>query len=741
MSFIRRSTLGLALCAWLAGGAFASADQRVIVKTKQPYDDVKQRIAELGGIVTIEFKHANALVAVVPDDKLEALQRVLGVDYVVRDEVIPDPHPRQSVTLASENPVVVSSDQGPADFSTYGLELTNVRPLQTAGFLGQGVIVAVIDSGVSLTATALCANPSSPTACANSSRVIGGESFVPGATEPGANSSLNGPHGTFVATTIGANVSFIFSRTGLFATAVRRYCNAVSTCSTQLNATQDLIPMVGQAPGARFFALKVFPAAGGGAPTSRILAAMDRAIELKQTMLPAMRVVNMSLGGATLNAGGDVEDELASSMAAAGISLIASAGNEGPSGITVSSPGTARNILTVGAASSAVQERILADLQFGSGLGALFRPDSTQQIASFSSRGPDADGRIDPEVIANGVANFVQGADGSLSLVSGTSFSAPTVSGIVAALYSVKPSATPEEIRSAIVGSARAGTVPTATSVDQGAGYVDAAGAATLLNAGAPFVGDPAPARDKVEQNIKKGAGIETINSSNFKTTVKTLRPAERREFFFNVSKNTVRVKLTISNITPELPPGEQNQLFGDDLQVAVHSAMTSGADYLDLSPADPNSPFVFLNSDATFTFDNPQTGLLRVTLLGDWTNAGRISADVRIEEVKAPLPARIFKGDIGEGELTNVTFDIPPGTASATFRLSWENDWSAYPTNDLDMILVSPTLVGNFDGATFRSPELVTITNPTAGTWTIFVQGFTISTGREKFQVRVDLK
>jgi hypothetical protein len=163
---------------------------------------------------------------------------------------------------------------------------------------------------------------------------------------------------------------------------------------------------------------------------------------------------------------------------------------------------------------------------------------------------------------------------------------------------------------------------------------------------------------------------------------------------------------------------------------------MTSGDDYL----VDPN--VTFINADTTFTFDNPQTGLLRVTVLGDWTNVGRVSADVRIEEVKAPLPARAFKGDIGEGELVSQTFDVPAGTASVTFRLSWENDWGAYPTNDLDMILVSPTLVGNFNGATLRSPELVTIQNPTAGTWTIFVNGFALPTGgREKFQVRVDLK
>ena len=80
--------------------------------------------------------------------------------------------------------------------------------------------------------------------------------------------------------------------------------------------------MVGQAPAAQFYALKVFPAAGGGAPDSRILQAMDRAIELKNTTQPNMKVVNMSLGGATLYAGHDVEDELATSMADGGITLV-----------------------------------------------------------------------------------------------------------------------------------------------------------------------------------------------------------------------------------------------------------------------------------------------------------------------------------------------------------------------------------------------------------------------------------
>jgi len=256
-----------AVSIWLVGATVASADQRVIVKTKKPYNEVKQQIASLGGSVTYEFANADGLAVTVPDAQLNALKAIAGVDYVVEDRLVPNPAPAGRRDVTETLQAVPALDAEPASYSPYASILTNARPLQLAGILGQGVVVGLIDSGASRTATALCANATSAATCSATSRVIGGENFVPGATEPNATSSLNDPHGTWVATTIGGNRAFGFLRSSAFATAVRNNCPQPN-CSFQVNATVDAIPIVGQAPAAQFYALKVFRAAGGGAPES-----------------------------------------------------------------------------------------------------------------------------------------------------------------------------------------------------------------------------------------------------------------------------------------------------------------------------------------------------------------------------------------------------------------------------------------------------------------------------------------
>src|SRR4029079_2833767 len=148
---------------------------------------------------------------------------------------------------------------------------------------------------------------------------------------------------------------------------------------------------------------------------ARIAAAMDRAITLKKNFdagVPSapvnpgcgaennpcvynslnIQVVNMSLGGLTLFAARDLEDQITTEMLKANITVAIAAGNSGPGAMTSESPGTGPGSLTAAAAATPAHGRILRDLIFGLGFGDLLFPFSGIQTATFSSRGPSADG-------------------------------------------------------------------------------------------------------------------------------------------------------------------------------------------------------------------------------------------------------------------------------------------------------------------------------------------------------------
>lgn len=111
-----------------------------------------------------------------------------------------------------------------------------------------------------------------------------------------------------------------------------------------------------------------------------------------------------------------------------GIMVVASAGNSGE---------TPWRIITAP-----------ADGRFVVAAGAV-RPDGS--IASFSSRGPSADGRIKPDVSAMGVGVWrAQVGTSGYTTSSGTSLSAPLVSGTAGLILSARPDLTAAELRNAL---------------------------------------------------------------------------------------------------------------------------------------------------------------------------------------------------------------------------------------------------------------------------------------------------
>lgn len=81
-----------------------------------------------------------------------------------------------------------------------------------------------------------------------------------------------------------------------------------------------------------------------------------------------------------------------------------SAGNEGPGSSSIGSPGTAKNVITVGASETSNPAAIV-----GSGCGDVAADgNDARDMSSFSSRGPCDDLRIKPDLVAPGT--FIHGA-------------------------------------------------------------------------------------------------------------------------------------------------------------------------------------------------------------------------------------------------------------------------------------------------------------------------------------------
>jgi serine protease AprX len=81
--------------------------------------------------------------------------------------------------------------------------------------------------------------------------------------------------------------------------------------------------------------------------------------------------------------------------------------------------------------------------------------------ASFSSQGPSFDGRVKPDVVAQGQQSVLSSTSGNITTASGTSFSGPITAGMVACLWQALPNATNAEIIQYIKESASIYNDPT----------------------------------------------------------------------------------------------------------------------------------------------------------------------------------------------------------------------------------------------------------------------------------------
>ncbi|MDQ3256041.1 MAG: S8 family peptidase, partial [Acidobacteriota bacterium] len=393
---------------------------RVVVQTNGRPSAVQQNaIATSRGHISESYETLNTLVADVPRDSLASLAARGDVAYISSDRPV-----KAQVNLARE---------------TVGATEVAAGLARAPQLTGKGVTIAIMDSGISTTHPDFGKNSSK-------SRIIAAVNF----TGDDRTGDDNG-HGTGVAGVAAGN----------------------GAASTGYAANY-----AGIAPEAHLLDLKVLDENGAGT-TSSTLAAINWAIVNQKRF--NIRVINLSLGTPVRESFRTDPLCLAVEQAVrAGIIVVSSAGNNGSTEEVVghdangdpiyrlvyggiNSPGNSPYVITVGATDSR---------------GTVRRSDDI--MARFSSKGPTrVDGLAKPDLVAPGrrliapmsqqnPATSVQYPDRVIQPVSsdatpnayfkysGTSFSAPVVSGAIALMLEANKSLTPALTKATLLRTAQA---------------------------------------------------------------------------------------------------------------------------------------------------------------------------------------------------------------------------------------------------------------------------------------------
>lgn len=314
---------------------------------------------------------------------------------------------------------------------------------------GEGIRVAVIDTGIDY----LHADFGGPGAgyAENDTTKIGDSPFFPGprvfggydfvgdaynadpsafdyqpVARPDADPMDCYGHGTHVAGTLGGS--------GIDATGAT-YAGPYTSAAP----FSTMIIGPGVAPRAQLYALKIFGCTGS---TDFTDAALEWSVDPNGDgdFSDHMDVVNLSLGS-PFGAAYDTSAIAADNAAAAGVIVVASAGNSGNTYLIASTPSVSDRAISV----AATQHH--APFNWGAGSSTVAGTDT---LAGFSARGPRrGDLALKPDLAAPGTAIIsaaVRTGTGS-STLSGTSMAAPHVAGVMALLRQLHPDWSVEELK------------------------------------------------------------------------------------------------------------------------------------------------------------------------------------------------------------------------------------------------------------------------------------------------------
>jgi len=210
--------------------------------------------------------------------------------------------------------------------------------------------------------------------------------------------------------------------------------------SGTIGAIDNGTGVVGMAPGARIWPVKVLTDAGSGLNSDVICG-----IDYVTAHASQIEVANMSLGGSGTddgncgNSNNDAMHKAICRSVAAGITYAVAAGNDSEDAAN-STPAAYDEVITVSA---------LSDFNGvpGGGAPSTCRSDVDDTFADYSNFGSDVD------IIAPGTCIYSTWMLGGYNTISGTSMATPHVTGGAALYKATHPTATPAQVKSALQAS------------------------------------------------------------------------------------------------------------------------------------------------------------------------------------------------------------------------------------------------------------------------------------------------